>query len=751
MRLEIESTIAEAPATEDAGSNDHAHVDMAEIKSALNQGIKAAQAGNRTQARALLSGVTKLDPRNESAWLWLASISEYPEELLGFLNHVLEINSENQRAIEWKAATLALLSKTFVQRGIDACNDARKDLAAECFETALEHDANNATAWMWMASLSDSNSEKISLLQRALDLEPENAAALAALTDAKEKILKDRLTDAKTAAVAGNNAEALSILDTLLDVHPDSIDAWTMKSHLAEGFNEKIRCFESILAIDPYNLAANAGRDSLLAIFGTVEAAKAEIEKEAASPEPVVELADTEIAIDLESTNYVEPADAQIAVELEAPQYPTHFGEALFMAPIEKSPTQELEIPAEVMELFSTEGFSEQAPSEFNEPHPDHYDDTYEMEAVAEPIDPNTTEAPESPVNDLESIARFERSADLFSPAENIESMVPDASSEAETIAFTYDFAPEEITSHSNEEYEEPSSPSGELVIPRPDLGLNDVEQKAHSPFDTVVDPSDALHVHAESFDCPFCKHSNDAQSISCQSCMAVLTLSDLELLLANQNADKSTLRQAVEEMERRHGSRELSAEDLTTLGLGHLNLRNLQHGYECLSAASKLSPNNVVLGGQVNSLLIRLEEIKLQEEVHLRMPKGKSILVVDDSPTVRKLISGKLEKSGHDVICATDGVEAMERLANFVPDLILLDINMPRMDGYQVCKNIRSNESTKDVPVVMISGKDGFFDKVRGRMAGTTGYITKPFGPETLMKAVETYLRGEFPEQHEV
>jgi twitching motility two-component system response regulator PilG len=72
---------------------------------------------------------------------------------------------------------------------------------------------------------------------------------------------------------------------------------------------------------------------------------------------------------------------------------------------------------------------------------------------------------------------------------------------------------------------------------------------------------------------------------------------------------------------------------------------------------------------------------------------------------------------------------------------LILLDIMMPQMDGYQVCKLIRSNEPTKNVPVVMISGKDGFFDKVRGRMAGTTGYITKPFGPETLMKTIETYV----------
>jgi twitching motility two-component system response regulator PilG len=227
---------------------------------------------------------------------------------------------------------------------------------------------------------------------------------------------------------------------------------------------------------------------------------------------------------------------------------------------------------------------------------------------------------------------------------------------------------------------------------------------------------------------------------------MAILTLSDLEMLISNSNADKLMLRDTVERMESERLTREFSEAELTMLGIGHLNLRNLQYGYNYLQQASQLNPNNVVLGSQVNALLIRLDEIKRRDEQAETMAKGKTILVVDDSPTVRKLIAGKLEKCGHDVYCASDGVEAMERLESMLPDLVLLDITMPRMDGYQVCKLIRSNPTTQDVPVVMISGKDGFFDKVRGRMAGTTGYITKPFGPETLMKAVETYLGAEAP-----
>src|SRR5687767_9157990 len=187
-------------------------------------------------------------------------------------------------------------------------------------------------------------------------------------------------------------------------------------------------------------------------------------------------------------------------------------------------------------------------------------------------------------------------------------------------------------------------------------------DEELHAPAEEAV-VDEAFIVESIGSACPFCGNDNDEQAISCHSCLAVLTLSDLELLLANQNADKAVLRAAVEEMERQRLRRDFAADELVTLALGHLNLRNLLMGYCCLRDASRLDPNDVVLAGQVHALLIRVEEIKQQEEAHLRMPKGKSILVVDDSPTVRKLIAGKLEKSGHEVILAADGVEAMEWL----------------------------------------------------------------------------------------
>src|SRR6185436_2278879 len=109
---------------------------------------------------------------------------------------------------------------------------------------------------------------------------PKNPVATEALEAARSSILKQRLAAAKGAAVAGNYPEAIGILDDLLVVAPNSIEAWMMKSHLSENFDEKIRCFETILAIEPSNIAAKAGRDSLLTIFGTAEAAQSEGLKE---------------------------------------------------------------------------------------------------------------------------------------------------------------------------------------------------------------------------------------------------------------------------------------------------------------------------------------------------------------------------------------------------------------------------------------------------------------------------------------
>lgn len=120
----------------------------------------------------------------------------------------------------------------------------------------------------------------------------------------------------------------------------------------------------------------------------------------------------------------------------------------------------------------------------------------------------------------------------------------------------------------------------------------------------------------------------------------------------------------------------------------------------------------------------------------------GKTVLVVDDSPTVRKLVAMTLEKRGFTVVSAFDGVAAIKEIATHNPDLILMDVTMPRLDGYQLCKLVKKHEATRHIPVIMLSGKDGMFDRLRGRLVGCSGYISKPFVPEALVETVEEQLR---------
>lgn len=118
-----------------------------------------------------------------------------------------------------------------------------------------------------------------------------------------------------------------------------------------------------------------------------------------------------------------------------------------------------------------------------------------------------------------------------------------------------------------------------------------------------------------------------------------------------------------------------------------------------------------------------------------------KKVLVVDDSNTIRKSVALFLQQGGHDVTLAEDGFDALARLTDSPPDLIFCDISMPRLDGYQTCAIIKSNPKYSGVPVVMLSSKDGVFDKARGKVVGAEHFLTKPFTKEQLLDVVEAYV----------
>ncbi len=853
MRLEFEHNSSAVPFVEKEVVSQNV---SSETERMFREGVKAAQEGKRAEARNLLLRVTETDADNENAWLWLASISEYPEELLVFLNNVLRINPENERALEWNKATKSLLAKTLVQRGMDAVSDNRKDFARQCFEQALGHEAENEMAWLWLASVADSEEEKTACFEKVLSVNPANETAQMSLRLMESQKTQNLFQVALTAAFDGRHDEAKKTVETVLNRDSEMEDAWVLKSHIAGSFEERAECFLKLRALNPENEMARANLASWRMLADKVaEQPKAEESAEFAADrheEAPAEFADYSPSDYSSDESFTEsPAEPEFSAESETEQQAADFSEpetAYFeqaenhfeqfenvqpeFAAAEntnyeqfaqaENPTQDLSFDADYQQPEAM-NFGEQEPeqNQFNAEQESFSEDfqtsevRFEMEEsqenavqFSEPQKDLTaeTEAEEAEMHwafaglqENNEAADYFRNSDesddihktqqanydaedfapLFAGEEQLESAENFAETNFETVSeqpteewrntspgvfMNYSPAAEEnsfkeptalFSATENPFVEEaPTAFYAAEVAAEPPMSFEEnhsqafaeeqVEEQVSMNAQETSEPQSEeapSQPKAETILCPFCDAENEKQAFSCGACQTVLTLSDLEMILGQQTANQEKLQQSVESLERENESYGLSAEQMMNLGVGHINLKNYRQGFLYLQESVRLNQSNVLLDAQVNALAIRLSEMEEQQNAHDLMPKNRKILVVDDSPTVRKLISGKLEKCGHEVVCAIDGVDALEKINELKPDLVLLDITMPRMDGYQVCKLIRNNETTKDVPVVMISGKDGFFDKVRGRMAGTSGYITKPFGPETLMKTVETYL----------
>jgi twitching motility two-component system response regulator PilG len=117
-------------------------------------------------------------------------------------------------------------------------------------------------------------------------------------------------------------------------------------------------------------------------------------------------------------------------------------------------------------------------------------------------------------------------------------------------------------------------------------------------------------------------------------------------------------------------------------------------------------------------------------------------VMIIDDSKTIRRTAETLLKKVGCEVITATDGFDALAKIADLHPNIIFVDIMMPRLDGYQTCALIKNNSTFKDTPVILLSSKDGLFDKAKGRIVGSDQYLTKPFSKDELLGAIRNFVK---------
>ena len=134
-------------------------------------------------------------------------------------------------------------------------------------------------------------------------------------------------------------------------------------------------------------------------------------------------------------------------------------------------------------------------------------------------------------------------------------------------------------------------------------------------------------------------------------------------------------------------------------------------------------------------------DEAAQEEALAVRDLHGIKVMVIDDSNTIRRSAEIFLVQAGCSVILAEDGFDALSKIADHQPDLVFCDILMPRLDGYQTCSLIKKNPRFAGTPVVMLSSKDGLFDRARGLMVGSDEYLTKPFDKEALLKVVGKHV----------
>jgi CheY-like chemotaxis protein len=680
------------------------HATPAEFERLLREGITAAKAGNLLVARQALLSAVAINDKHEMALMWLASISDQPQDLLKYLQKVLIINPANERAAQWAKATKSLLAKLFIQQGAATYKEGMPEVAGQYFLKAAELEPTNEIAWLWLVSVSTEPEDKLSYLQKVLNLNPQHEKALALFHTVKNQMARVLLKKGNAAVAAGDYETAREILRDVIEYNPNLDEAWILKAHLSDSPNQKIYCFEKALEINSENELAAA----------ELAALRAE-QKAALIPNAAIEIVD-DSALEAEFVEEIFSEEEFIGQRYAEPET-----------------TQE----ETVEELFSE---SEPATSFFKESQLLEPEQAIDKEEIAFLDEQESFDEYES-VGGYESFDDFQANENFQQIEETDSGVLEFRTRKAENLEQTDISETSTIEDRAEHELQEEEH----LLAQEDSSGFEQLKQSQETQPEIqsvrgVPFPQEAENVVT----CQFCQSELPESMLRCRNCGSFVRLEDFEHLLANELIDEQAARDFIDRLQVSALANDLSAEEHFNLGLAYLNLRNLKKGVVNLEQAMRLNRENEDLNAKISALLAYIKE-NMPESMGnnpSNLPSGKTIMVVDDSPTVRKLIVSKLEKYGHRVISAVDGMDALSKINEDVPDLILLDVTMPRMDGYQLCKVVRSNVATKHVPIVMISGKDGFFDKVRGRMAGSTAYITKPFGPDTLLQTVETHCK---------
>jgi twitching motility two-component system response regulator PilG len=729
----------------------------AEEKALLQQGIAAARAGDKATARAKFRELTAHNFDNELAWLWLASVADTPAHAVACLRRVLQINATHEKA-------RAALFRLVMEQGIQQARAGDKPTAYASFVEGSTLDANNELVWTWMASTAPGPTEALTALRHVLHINPTHQQA----GRAYKKLVVQHGIDL---AQAGDKAAAAELLTeaTRLEPENETVLLWLARSVPQE---EAIEHYTRILTLNPDHDVARAALEQL---------------RPPAPPAPTVDEYASMIAADGEFDEHAISVEEASVESYEIAQVDEYEAVVETSGPIstDAGPTTASQPSTHEEFLVYQNGDS----SAVWAPEAQAATATGAAMAVAE----------EMPAVEDRGVA----AADVDSYVAASESTY---ASEAAATAATMDLeyqaaAPDHVISAASSDVVEievdQTEAIGEIEVSAEasvDASLEatseiegDVEVAAAAMAGDAPAPATPANI-VVAWNCPICLTGAPEDAHRCPNCGSVPTLLDPDLLLDTEPVDRRYVLQVVARMKNRRvsGASALFDHHLT-LGLAYINAGRLPEGMQHLRKASETRPRDAEFKAQVDAVERQAaQRAKASERRGSKSVNGKApaktpapaapvevplapvaaategtespalahtnghahhdgrriILVVDDSPTIQKVVSVTLEAHGHEVVTASDGMEALSKLRTIKPDLVLLDITMPHMDGYQLCRIMRSNDITRNVPIVMLSGKDGLFDKMRGRMAGAASYITKPFAPSSLPPLIDKYCK---------
>ena len=246
---------------------------------------------------------------------------------------------------------------------------------------------------------------------------------------------------------------------------------------------------------------------------------------------------------------------------------------------------------------------------------------------------------------------------------------------------------------------------------------------------------------------CPFCWAPLNVNAMKCTACGLHLLISKASMAAESMAGDPDVIDASV----KRFSTVLTQEKNLYVtyyMAICHYNMGDQDRALELLNDTVTLGAGQPFFSSQLKLYLNWMASQQFTEKEALaEVPRtdaageGKTILVVEDSSTTRKIISVTLKMKGYRIVEAVDGLEALSRLSEEIPDLVLLDIILPKMNGYEILAIIKNKREFKNLPVIMLTSRDGFMSRMKGKIAGTAAYLTKPFNPDDLLQTIVKHI----------